>query len=299
MRLFILLLIVEFTSFAQEPNFHYKGLTLQLDSVAAGPEVRKMQGLLASEKNPVKRVLLQKALNDYAWLDALRKDRKVILVNIPSATMRVYSGADQTLQMKVIVGKKSNQTRTLLSKVDQLTINPYWFITRRMATVELLPKIQKNHQFLDDNQIRVLDAKYRVVDAHSINWSNLNKNNFPYILRQNSGENNALGALKFHFNNPFSLYLHDTDSKKLFAAPERFFSHGCIRLEKPKDLARLLLAENHIALDTVKFNHHIKNPKPLALKVKEEYILVIWYSLVDFDEKGEVVYFKDVYGLVQ
>jgi murein L,D-transpeptidase YcbB/YkuD len=291
----ILLLLLAFSAFAQEPNFHYKGITLQLDSVAAGSEVRKIQGQLGVEKDPVKRVLLQKALNDYAWLDALRKDRKVILVNIPSATMRVYSGADQALQMKVIVGKKSNQTRTLLSKVDQLTINPYWFITRRMATVELLPKIQKNHQFLDDNQIQVLNAKYRVVDAHSINWSNLNKNNFPYILRQNSGENNALGALKFHFNNPFSLYLHDTDSKKLFAAPERFFSHGCIRLEKPKDLARLLLAENHIALDTVKFNHHFKNPKPLALKVKEEYILVIWYSLVDFDEKGEVVYFKDVY----
>ena len=291
----ILLLLLAFSAFAQEPNFHYKGITLQLDSVAAGSEVRKIQGQLGVEKDPVKRVLLQKALNDYAWLDALRKDRKVILVNIPSATMRVYSGADQALQMKVIVGKKSNQTRTLLSKVDQLTINPYWFITRRMATVELLPKIQKNHQFLDDNQIQVLNAKYRVVDAHSINWSNLNKNNFPYILRQNSGENNALGALKFHFNNPFSLYLHDTDSKKLFAAPERFFSHGCIRLEKPKDLARLLLAENHIALDTVKFNHHIKNPKPLALKVKEEYILVIWYSLVDFDEKGEVMYFKDVY----
>ena len=291
----ILLLLLAFSAFAQEPNFHYKGITLQLDSVAAGSEVRKIQGQLGVEKNPAKRVLLHKALNDYAWLDALRKDRKVILVNIPSATMRVYSGADQALQMKVIVGKKSNQTRTLLSKVDQLTINPYWFITRRMATVELLPKIQKNHQFLDDNQIQVLNAKYRVVDAHSINWSSLSKNNFPYILRQNSGENNALGALKFHFNNPFSLYLHDTDSKKLFAAPERFFSHGCIRLEKPKDLARLLLAENHIALDTVKFNHHIKNPKPLALKVKEEYILVIWYSLVDFDEKGEVVYFKDVY----
>ena len=291
----ILLLLLAFSAFAQEPNFHYKGITLQLDSVAAGSEVRKIQGQLGVEKDPVKRVLLQKALNDYAWLDALRKDRKVILVNIPSATMRVYSGADQALQMKVIVGKKSNQTRTLLSKVDQLTINPYWFITRRMATVELLPKIQKNHQFLDDNQIQVLNAKYRVVDAHSINWSNLNKNNFPYILRQNSGENNALGALKFHFNNPFSLYLHDTDSKKLFAALERFFSHGCIRLEKPKDLARLLLAENHIALDTVKFNHHIKNPKPLALKARAEYVLVIWYSLVDFDSAGEVMYYRDVY----
>jgi murein L,D-transpeptidase YcbB/YkuD len=257
--------------------------------------MHKIQALLAVEEDVTKRDLLQKAAKDYAWLDALRKNRKVILVNIPSALMRVYSGADQTLQMKVIVGKKSNQTRTLLSKVDQLTINPYWFITRRMATVELLPKIQKNHQFLDDNQIQVLNAKYRVVDPHSINWSQLNKNNFPYILRQNSGENNALGALKFHFNNPYSLYLHDTDSKKLFAKTERFFSHGCIRLEKPKDLARLLLAENHIALDTVKFNHHIKNPKPLALKVKEEYILVIWYSLVDFDEKGEVVYFRDIY----
>jgi murein L,D-transpeptidase YcbB/YkuD len=290
-----LLIFWSFAAFAQEPNFHYKGVKLQLDSVAAGSEVLKIRALLAVEKDAVKRDLLQKAAQDYTWLDALRKDRKVILVNIPSALMRVYSGADQTLQMKVIVGKKENQTRTLLSKVDQLTINPYWFITRRMATVELLPKIQKNHQFLDDNQIQVLNTKYRVVDAHSINWSQLNKNNFPYILRQNSGENNALGALKFHFNNPFSIYLHDTDSKKLFLATDRFFSHGCIRLEKPKDLARLLLGENHIALDTVKFNHHIKNPKPLALKAKEEYILVIWYSLVDFDEKGEVVYFRDIY----
>ena len=295
MRFSVLFFLLPFFVYSQEPNFHYKGISLTLDSVDAGSEVRKIQTLLVVEKDVAKRVLLQKAAQDYAWLDALRKDRKVILVNIPSAMMRVYSGGDQTLQMKVIVGKKSNQTRTLLSKVDQLTINPYWFITRRMATVELLPKIQKNHQFLDDNQIQVLNNKYRVVDAHSINWSHLNKDNFPYILRQNSGENNALGALKFHFNNPFSLYLHDTDSKKLFAAPERFFSHGCIRLEKPKDLARLLLAGNHIALDTVKFNHHIKNPKPLALKAKEEYILVIWYSLVDFDEKGELVFFRDIY----
>lgn len=290
-----LFLLLSFTSFAQEPDFHYKGISLTLDSVEAGWEVRKVQAQLAVEKDPIKRAVLQKSASNYAWLDALRKGRKVILVNIPSARMRVFSGAEEVLKMKVIVGKKENQTRTLLSKVDQLTINPYWFITRRMATLELLPKIQKNHQFLEDNQIRVLDAKYRLVDAHSIDWSSLHKNNFPYILRQNSGENNALGALKFHFNNPFSLYLHDTDSKKLFAAPERFFSHGCIRLEKPKELALLLLGENRIALDTVKFNHHIKNPKPLALKAKEEYILVIWYSLLDFDEKGEVVYFKDVY----
>lgn len=290
-----LFLLLSFTAFAQEPDFHYKGISLTLDSVEAGWEVRKVQAQLAVEKDPIKRAVLQKSASNYAWLDALRKDRKVILVNIPSARMRVFSGAEEVLKMKVIVGKKENQTRTLLSKVDQLTINPYWFITRRMATLELLPKIQKNHQFLEDNQIRVLDAKYRLVDAHSIDWSSLHKNNFPYILRQNSGENNALGALKFHFNNPFSLYLHDTDSKKLFAAPERFFSHGCIRLEKPKELALLLLGENRIALDTVKFNHHIKNPKPLALKAKEEYILVIWYSLLDFDGKGEVVYFKDVY----
>jgi len=295
MRFIVLFFLLPFIVYSQEPNFQYKGISLTLDSVDAGSEVRKIQALLAVEKDVAKRVLLQKAIKDYTWLDALRKDRKVILVNIPSATLRVFHGAETALQMKVIVGKKENQTRTLLSKIDELTINPYWFITRRMATVELLPKIKKNHQFLEDNQIRVLNTKYQLVDHHAINWTRLSTSNFPYILRQNSGENNALGALKFHFNNPFSLYLHDTDTKKLFAAPDRFFSHGCIRLEKPKDLARLLLAENHIALDTVKFNHHIQNPKPLALKARENYILVIWYSLVDFDDKGEVVYFRDIY----
>jgi murein L,D-transpeptidase YcbB/YkuD len=291
----ILFCLFSITVFSQEPDFHYKSFSIKVDSVSSGIEVRKIQAAIALEKNPTKLVLLQKAEQDYRWLDGLRKNRKVILVNIPSAYMRVYEDVKEVLQMRVILGEKKSPTRTLLSKVDQLTINPYWFITRRMATVELLPKIRKNSQFLDDNQIQVLNAKYRVVDPHSINWAHLSKNNFPYILRQNSGENNALGALKFHFNNPYSLYLHDTDSKKLFTKVDRFYSHGCIRLEKPKDLARLLLGENHIALDTVKFNHHIKNPKPLALKAKEEYILVVWYSLVDFDSAGEVVYFRDIY----
>lgn len=293
-KLFLCVLLA-FCASAQEPDFHYKSFSLTVDSVAAGGELRKIQALLAVEKDPVKLKLLQKAAQDFHWLDGLRAKKKVILVNIPSAYLHVYQGGETTLQMKVIVGKKSKQTRTLLSKIDEVTINPYWFVTPRMARVEMLPKIKRNPEYLDNNQIRVLNAKYQVVNSHSINWSSLSKTNFPYILRQNSGENNALGALKFHFNNPYSLYLHDTDSKYLFAKSKRFYSHGCIRLEKPKDLAVLLLGENRVALDTVKFNHHIKNPKPLALKAREEYVLVIWYSLVDFNEKGEVAFFRDVY----
>ena len=102
----ILFCLLSITVFSQEPDFQYKSYSIPVDSVAAGVEVRKIQGLLASEKNPVKLVLLQKAAQNYAWLDALRKDRKVILVNIPSATMRIFSGAEETLLMKVIVGKR-------------------------------------------------------------------------------------------------------------------------------------------------------------------------------------------------
>jgi murein L,D-transpeptidase YcbB/YkuD len=295
MRTCGILFFLSFSVFAQEPDFHYKAFSIKVDSVSSGVEVQKIQALAAVEKDTGKQALLKKALKDYLWLDGLRKNRKVILVNIPAAQLRVFEDVKEVLQMRVILGKKKSPTRTLLSKVDELTIHPYWFVTPRMARVELLPKIKRNLAFLDNNQIQVLNSKYRVIDPNSIDWSGLNKHNFPYILRQNSGENNALGALKFHFNNPYSLYLHDTDSKKLFKQPQRFYSHGCIRIEKPKELARLLLGENHIALDTVKFNHHIKNPKPLALKAKEEYILVIWYSIVDFDIRGELVYFKDVY----
>ena len=291
----ILFLFVNLISFAQEPSFEFKGVTISLDSVPQGVEVHKIQALLSVEKDPKKIKILKKAAQDYQWLDGLRAKKKVILVNIPSAFLHVFHDKETVLQMKVILGKKEFQTQTLLSKVDQLTINPYWYITRRMATEELLPKIKRNPEFLENNQIRVLNLKYRMIDAHSINWSKLNKNNFPYILRQNSGENNALGALKFHFNNPYSLYLHDTDTKKLFENSKRFFSHGCIRLEKPKELAFLVLGENRIALDTVKFNHNIKNPKPLAIKAKEEYILVIWYSLIDFEKAGEIAFFPNIY----
>jgi murein L,D-transpeptidase YcbB/YkuD len=235
MRTCGILFFLSFSVFAQEPDFHYKAFSIKVDSVTSGAEIRKIQTFLALEKDPEKQALLKKALQDYQWLDGLRKNRKVILVNIPSANMRVFEDAKEVSQMRVILGKKKSPTRTLLSKVDELTINPYWFITRRMATVELLPKIRKNPQFLADNQIRVLDAKYQVINAHSINWSRLSTHYFPYILRQNSGENNALGALKFHFNNPFSLYLHDTDSKQLFKQPNRFYSHTAFVLKSPKN----------------------------------------------------------------
>ncbi|WP_459460936.1 L,D-transpeptidase family protein [Aquirufa sp. A-Brett2-15D] len=255
-------------------------------------EVIEIKRKLAEEKDPWKKRQLTIAANNYQWLEGLKKKYKIILVNIPSATLQVFDHGKKQIGMKVVVGKKRTPTSTLLSTLNQMTINPFWYVTRNIATKEMLPKIQKNATYLSRNHIRVLDSTHRVVDPSLVNWTSLGKGNFPYTLRQNSGNVNSLGSIKFQFNNPYFLYLHDTDSKHLFAKEFRFFSHGCIRVEKPLDLASLVLNMNQ---ELIKSDIAKKRTKNIPLISKDPYLIVIWYTVVDFDSTGELKYFPDVY----
>lgn len=96
-----------------------------------------------------------------------------------------------------------------------------------------------------------LNNKGIIMDPYSIFWHALGTNYFPYLIRQSTGCDNALGLLKLNFLNPFSVYLHDTPTKALFSEYKRFFSHGCILLEKPMELGRLVLKNNQETIDTL------------------------------------------------
>jgi murein L,D-transpeptidase YcbB/YkuD len=135
-----------------------------------------------------------------------------------------------------------------------------------------------------------------VLNPHQINWTSIDFENFPYIIRQATGCENALGILKLEFDNPFSMYLHDTPEKQLFTNKNRFLSHGCMRMEKPVDMGRLLLSNNLNAIDTLDLTKCELNLKPIFLPVTLKTPLVVWYSQVDFDSNNNLMIYKNVYN---
>ncbi|HTM92436.1 MAG TPA: L,D-transpeptidase family protein, partial [Flavisolibacter sp.] len=131
---------------------------------------------------------------------------------------------------------------------------------------------------------------------YKIDWKSLSATYFPYHIRQSTGCDNALGIVKFEFYNPFTVYLHDTPNKGLFSFNKRYFSHGCMRVEKPVELAHLLLGRNRIAIDTLTAKGCLNQQAPKPVAVEKELPVMILYSTVWYNKEGEVRFYDDVYG---
>ncbi len=239
---------------------------------------------------------LNLALNYYRWLSCITQNKSVIVVNIPAAYLKVYRNNAVVLEMRVIVGKKSTPTPTLASIVNEVILYPYWHVPYSIATKELLPAIKRNHSFIDSGNYQILNGQGQVLEHKAINWYALSRNNFPYTIRQNTGCDNALGLLKLNFYSPFSVYLHDTPNKNLFSMNKRYFSHGCMRLQKPMDIGRLILQNNTLAIDTLSQKDCLKNTSPIVLTASEQMPVIVWYNPAGVDSTGRVQFFDDVYG---
>jgi murein L,D-transpeptidase YcbB/YkuD len=125
-------------------------------------------------------------------------------------------------------------------------LNPYWNVPHSIATKELLPQLQRDPGALQRQNIRIFNgwgADAPEIDPLSVDWPRVTKANFKFRLRQDAGNRNALGRIKFMFPNRFAVYIHDTPSKRLFGKARRFFSHGCMRVQDPLALAEVLLRE--------------------------------------------------------
>lgn len=242
-----------------------------------------------------KYTLLKKAANEYRWLHAIRKNNKIILVNIPSTLLHIYDGAKNPINRRVIVGKIKTPTSTLSSVVEQIIINPYWVVPRTIATKEILPILQRDRSYLERNNFQVLNEQFKIIDVTSIHWQDYSLDYFPFTLRQSTGCDNSLGVLKLNFDSPFGIYLHDTPEKSLFEKTNRFFSHGCMRMEKPVEIGKWVLQKNSLAIDSIDFTKCYKNPQPQYIKVVDKIFVLVWYSLIDFDLKGQLQFYKDIY----
>ncbi len=241
------------------------------------------------------RSLLMKAANEFRWLAAVRMNRSLVVINIPSAQLKAFEANRQVLKMRVVLGKPSTPSKTLSSKLKNIIVTPYWSVPRSICIEELVPEIRKNIRYFYASHLEIFDRNNQKVSPESVPWGRLNANYFPYSMRQRSGKWNTLGILKIQFDNPFKMYLHDTSEKKLFAKEKRFYSHSCIRLEKPLPLGSWLLKPNSMAVDTLNNQAAYSDMPPSYHSIRRDTPVLIWYSQVDFDESGQLKIYPDIY----
>ena len=243
---------------------------------------------------------LSAALNAQRWLTYIKKKSPhIITANIPSASLMLSENEKNILYSRIIVGKRSTPTPTLLAQITQVILYPYWYVPYKIATKELLPSIKENIRFLEENNFQVLDKNGRICDPSKINWQKLNRNNFPYTIRQSTGCDNSLGIIKLNLNSPYDVYLHDTPWKVLFKLNNRYFSHGCIRVEKAAEIARFVLKDNTSAIDTIEEKSCLKNQGPLVINASEKIPVIVLYHTAWTDSANQVHFYTDIYNKEQ
>ena len=180
------------------------------------------------------------AMERWRWMpENLGRDH--LIVNIAGFELKHVDNGKVVDRMAVVVGKPYSRTPEFSDRVRYLEFNPYWNVPSDIAIKEELPKLRSNPATLAASGFEAVrgDQVYQLTD---IDWSQYGPGNFPFLIRQRPGPSNALGRVKFMFPNQFNVYLHDTPSRGAFAAESRAFSHGCVRLSRPLDLATEVLS---------------------------------------------------------
>ncbi len=234
------------------------------------------------------------ALNTFRWMQRFT-DSTCILINIAAAELVVLEEeGNVALRMRTIVGSRSHQTPAFASHITEIITYPYWNVPRSIAINEILPKVKRDAGYLSRNNMQVIGANGRVVDPAQLNWSSFSRANFPYRFRQSTGCDNALGLVKFNLDNPYSIYLHDTNARSLFSRTNRWLSHGCIRLQKPTELANLLL--NEAVFDEEYLNQCRLGARPGSIRLPGPVPVFILYLPADVDQTGALRWHRNVYG---
>ncbi|WP_455212623.1 L,D-transpeptidase family protein [Kaarinaea lacus] len=258
-----------------------------------GPQTRAAMNVPIEER--IKQ--MQFNLERWRWLPRNLGER-YLLVNTAGYELVVYEYNAPLYVMRVIAGTPERPTPAVVGPLESIIFNPYWYIPRKIALNDVVPRQKRNPNFFKSVGIRVFknqQAKLREIPASRIDWEHVNQNNFPYQLRQDPGPQNSLGAIKFKFTNDYALYLHDTPKQRLFDRETRAFSSGCIRVEDAVYLAEYLLQnENGWTKDQIRTVIDSGETVSIELTSHIPLYLVYWTAWVSRD--NQVYFRKDVYG---
>ncbi len=221
--------------------------------------------------NRIKTIVVN--MERYRWVSkTFTNANEFIFINIPSYKLRYFTTGKTIFESKVVVGKAMNKTVVFNADMKYIVFNPYWNVPKSILKNEILPAIQKDPNYLEKNDMEWHEG----------------------IVRQKPGPKNALGQVKFLFPNSNAIYLHDTPSKSLFDLEKRAFSHGCIRIEKPKELLHLLMKEDK-NWTPEKIETTLTAGKEKWYTLQKKIPVFIGYFTAWVDNEGVIHFYDDVY----
>ena len=235
------------------------------------------------------------AMERLRWMGNAPRGTRHIWVNLPSFVARVVDDGKVSFKTRVVIGKVGRDTESpeFSDQMEFMVVNPSWSVPRSITVKEYLPMMKRNANA--QGQLQVINSQGRVVPRAEIDFAAYTPQNFPFALRQPPSDGNALGKVKFMFPNENNIYLHDTPSKSLFDKEVRAFSHGCIRVGAPFDLAYFLLAPQ--AADPKElFRSYLTTGRESVLNFVDPIPVHLVYFTAWPTEQGLIGYLNDVYG---
>ncbi len=268
------------------------------------PDGKVTAALVKQLNNTDREKLLRIAitLDRYKQLDTDTLPDPYIWVNLPAFTLQVWSGDTVALCSRIICGKPITPTPLLTSAISDMITYPTWTVPASIIAKQYLPKLKNNPNYLSRLGLKLINSEGQTISGETVNWARYNKG-IPYKVMQASGDNNALGVIKFNFNNPYAVYLHDTNERWLFKNASRAYSHGCVRVQEWEKLAAFIARNDSARLkagDSLRYNADsirtwIAAKKNRRIVLKNRIPLFIAYFSCE-EKNGRVLFHDDIYG---
>ena len=226
---------------------------------------------------------------------------RYIWVNLPAYKLELWDQDTLRLESKVVVGKPNTRTPLLTSRISDMVTYPQWTIPNSIIMKEIVPAMRRDAGYLAKKGYSLLTWEGEVVDPYSVDWAKYKKG-IPYKVVQGSGDDNALGILKFNFPNKYSVYLHDTNQRYLFKNAKRALSHGCVRVQEWEKLTYYISS-----LDSINYEFDPSRVESDSIKVwlerKEKHVVKVKTKLPVYfryftaaGKEGKLIFFEDIYN---
>jgi len=259
-----------------------------------------IRALNLTDKEKFIRVAL--SLDKYKMLPE-KMPEKYVWVNLAGFYMQLRDSDTVRIQSKVVVGKPLTRTPELTSAISQMITYPQWSVPQSIIVKEFLPELKKNPGYLAKKGFSLLNQKNEEVDPYFVDWSKYKKG-IPYKIVQGSGDDNALGIMKFDFPNKYAVYLHDTNQRYLFAQASRALSHGCVRVQEWEKLSNYILKNDSTYITSNGGRSFTKADSVWKwLSKKEKHYIAVRSKIPLFiryftceGKDGKLIFYDDIYG---
>ena len=218
-----------------------------------------------------------------------------LLVDLTGYQARLQRGGQLAWSSKVVVGSPKRETPALLDSVQYLVLNPKWVVPPTILREDLIPGVIRDPDYLAKRRMRVVSHAGEPVDPQQIDWEAARRHGLPYLVEQNPGADGSLGRVKFALANPYLIYLHDTNARSLFRRDTRALSSGCVRVEKPLELAVLLLDDAR-RWSAEALEETLASGKTRTVTVVRKLPVLLHYATAGQDDDGQLQFRPDIYG---